>query len=440
MSDTLNNQGTRYELDGSIIMDEVEDTTPKVDTDADSTGEDDSVSEDSQTEESEDDVIDEGTEPSLESLQAMTTSLEWLRDIKYTISREGVSRADMQALAKIRSHLVTQGVELAPTPSLEDYAMATYLEERAGVNVSVAVESFASTMIATIKRWIAKLVEYVGQMVRWVAKEFMGEDAVKRKLTGKHKQILALQELRQRLFSIHSPTSLLAQEMDDQAGLLLSDDNLRNNRMTVAAFGSVTEDKIITDLVKKGTDTTKTMVSEIGNLKKDLESDSPTTTFDDKPIESLALRVIELDEFLKDQPNEQYVRQQLENRLFTDALPGHVLTVTPFNDLVQSYRKVHGDLKQIRKIDHHQDVDRVVGQLNDLMRAIGNISKLASGVKQYNNHKLQALRQRAAFETIYINRYYQSVKATTDDKTMASIKRTIESARSKINGLGVDNT
>jgi hypothetical protein len=422
-------QGTQYNLDGSVIITEVSSAIPVEDDET--TVEDD---------ESDDTTVDGDGEPSLEALQELTVALEWLRDVNYTISKKGVSRADMQALDRVRQRLVEHGVELTPAPSLENYAMAMYLEDRSGVNVHVATESFTATMVSTIRRWLTKLVDYVGAMTKWVIKEFIGEDIVKRKLTGKHNQILALQALRAKLVGINRPSSDVTAVMVEQGTLLLSDDNLRNNRFTVAAFGNSIEDKAFTQLVTDATVSVSEILTEVENLKSDLEGKTTQNSFNDSILTTLGIQVMDMEEFSKNQTKTNYVRSNLNTNLFSDKVPPHVIAVTPFDKVIQSYRSIYDDLRRVRKIDvvNGGGVEHTVGDLNELMRAIGNINRLTMYIKQYNNHKLQALRQRAAYETIYINRIYQDAKESKGDITVAAMKKAIDEVKKKINAFSAD--
>lgn len=97
------------------------------------------------------------------ALEAITA----LTDIHRTISVEGVSTHDVQAIERIRASLNESGFGLDNKVSLEGY-INLVTPYRSSLNVTVSNESILKTIADTIKNWIKLLYNAVVKALQWV--------------------------------------------------------------------------------------------------------------------------------------------------------------------------------------------------------------------------------------------------------------------------------
>jgi hypothetical protein len=110
---------------------------------------------------------------SQESLKALQLSLEGferdlgiLHQLHRTVSREGVSEADMATLMAIRERHLSQldlGVE----------GFGFFTQERSSLSLDIAQESFTRTVLDTIKAWFKKIMEFIKSSYRFLKKHLL---------------------------------------------------------------------------------------------------------------------------------------------------------------------------------------------------------------------------------------------------------------------------
>lgn len=99
------------------------------------------------------DVEEDGqTETSPIDSDEVTDRLQILSDLKSTIVDEGVSRDDVEAMNNVLHGYAE------PSIAVESYL---FTQQRSPMNIQLALEAVEGGIVATVKRWIAKLIEFV---------------------------------------------------------------------------------------------------------------------------------------------------------------------------------------------------------------------------------------------------------------------------------------
>lgn len=103
----------------------------------------------------------------LNKMDVALESITALTDISRTISVEGVSTHDIQAVETIRGNLTNCGFILDSKLSLEGYSKLV-TPYRSSLNLTVSNESILKTISETIKRWIKLLYDAVIRSLQWL--------------------------------------------------------------------------------------------------------------------------------------------------------------------------------------------------------------------------------------------------------------------------------
>lgn len=127
-----------------------------------------------------------------EDLKTVEKSVKWLTELHATVSAEGVSASDMATLGAIRDMLSPLHTDLALEPALESFS--TYTEERSSVNLDQGLESITRTVIRTIRTWLAKLMEFIRNTVRWLRKYTTADTVIQSKIDKYLKGIKRMQD------------------------------------------------------------------------------------------------------------------------------------------------------------------------------------------------------------------------------------------------------
>lgn len=109
-------------------------------------------------------------------LESLEKDITLLRHLQYTISREGVSEADINTLKTLQERHCEEISGLG----VEEFGFFT--PERSTLSLDVAQESFTRTLIATVKRWVKKILDFIKASYRFLKKHLLPEREVNRQI------------------------------------------------------------------------------------------------------------------------------------------------------------------------------------------------------------------------------------------------------------------
>lgn len=183
------------------------------------------------------DYVPEDTAVDEDALREVATSMEWLIDLSYTISKEGVSQSDMQALAEIRAKVMSYGMTVTPIPALEHFSVG-FTRQRSMLNTTISQEGILKTIVDTVKEWIRMFKDWIVKQIRRY-QDFKAND--ERMARAIESAVRKIERVRQDTQKLKGLTFGKYSEDDDELERfrteLLSNPKLPRNNMTLSALG-----------------------------------------------------------------------------------------------------------------------------------------------------------------------------------------------------------
>ena len=176
-------------------------------------------------------------EPNPDQLVAVHDSLNKLNDIHNTVSTEGISTYEIQALKSIRSDLMKSGVVLEETTSLENYEYL-FSETRSHLNKEISLESIKETIVKTIKAWIAKLIDLLAATLQWIKSMMVSWELTRGNLDKYNQSIGKLSDNFIKLYNIDPRSrARVDPQLKELALALLKEPALNRCMAGLTAFG-----------------------------------------------------------------------------------------------------------------------------------------------------------------------------------------------------------
>lgn len=332
-----------------------------------------------------------------------------LRNLEYTVSKEGVSKEDIRTLKSIQYTLSEQGVDFTGV-ALEDYTHGFFTDERSSVSLSIAQENFLGTMMRTVKEWIKKLIAFLGRMIDWAVSNILGEDMYGRKLSRGVNAWQRAKDVRVKAEILANTKRVTEREMDAYALSLLRSDRLTLNFVTLAAFGSVKAAKKIDTHAKDAMTGVSAVTKSIDNLKKDLENSSGAISVGNAATLKISMLANDFDDFIEPDRTRSSLADVLKPEVFERNILKETKTVTPYEDIVKEYNEMRKKFKSINNIRNEKGIAGLVDYMNDINKSIVDMSKIINVIKQINDVKLQVVGLYVNYENHYINKIIEHVK------------------------------
>lgn len=425
----------QYDLNGELI--EEAPFTPSVE---DHTPEEDSVV---STEEHEG-VFDWDTH--LEALNGETVSIEdvnkqmavfseaaiQLRNLEYTVSKEGVSKEDVRTLMSLQHTLAEQGVDFTGV-SLEDYTAGFFTEERSSVSITIAQESFMDTMVRTVKEWIKKLVAFIGRMIDWAVSNITGEAMYARNLKRSIDAFGRARDVRVKAEVLANTRNATKPIMTNYARELLGNERLRVNFATIAVFSSPASIKKMEKNNEDAVYAAKDLTKNIDKLKNDLGNLRGVITFSGKPTYDIMNLAKESLAFVEPDASKRDLTGVVKPDVFERDILEQVGKVTPFEDIVKEYGEMRKKLKMITKVNNKEKIKELTEYLNAINTTITELGNILSVAKQINDIKLQVIGLYVNYENHYINNILRITREDIKDNGVSDrITRMVNEVRESI--------
>lgn len=348
------------------------------------------------------------------SVENYQQEVNLLNSLYYTVSKEGVSQEDIQTLKKLQVRLFGDG----PLPDgigIEDFDELLYTEERSSVSLSVANESFLATMVQTVKEWIKKIIAFIGRMIEWVAKNIWSEARFKHQMQLGLKRYEIAKDARVKAETFAGTQSKTKPIMLKYANELLKSDRIQINFATLAAFGNVAVTKEIAEYTRLAIVTSRNLTGELKELKKALETNQSNVQLSNHTLKRITKLSGKMDEITRRHTNMSVVASKVNTRVFENGIPEKTKEVTPFEEVAKEYSNMRDVFKSVNKVNNEKNITYLVDYMNQVMKAITDIGKILSSIRDINNIKLQVVSIFLNYENHYANLIMRIIKENTSD-------------------------
>lgn len=364
----------------------------------------------------------------IHAMESYQLHAQQLTSLYHTVAIEGVSQSDIETLSALHETLVGH----APAVSVEGYQALYYTGVRSGVSLSIANESFAQTLVQTIKAWINRLVEFIGRVIEWTVKTLFGEKKYTLFMDRHRSTWKKANDARRKVQQLMGTHPSIPNEMQQHADKLLNGEALVYSPALEAAFGDkktlreIAHERVA--LVKLAADVSK----QIDALKKDLSDDGPIKATD-KPMLAIAIQRSVFEDFVA---SNDTVRNSITTHwrtVFDDPPPSTVAQVTPFEEVVAEYHVMRRRLKEIKSINRKERLPEIVGYINEITTCVSDLGTVISALKTINDTKLQVLSLYVNYENYYLNQLYLAAKQEHADKGLfEQVERVINEIRTNV--------
>lgn len=361
------------------------------------------------------------------------TSMEWLTDLHDTVSQEGVSQADIQALHQIRSTLMGVGVAFDPTPAIENHPVMSYFEERSSMNVDVGLEGIAQTIIQTIRTWLRKLVDYIQKIYKWFKKTMRGEERM-HDLLKIHSNIFAIARAARKEMVSTSRMPLSSDASDKLKSAqndFLTGLQLPKSPLQLAILGHQ-EYAVRLRALEKDSQAlarmTLGMVEELGSIL----STSPSTTDrlnDDAKVVGVML-IEEVETLETEMAQRNYLVRNINHLrndkgrsydVFEESLPSVSTRVSSYEELFDVYDELVKMLKELQRANFQgkgedKDLSREVSHvLQETSKHVDQLKTLGTFFYNATRLKLKTMKAWYEYEQAAMSKTYHDLKSTAPD-------------------------
>ena len=350
--------------------------------------------------------------------QALSVTVECLkatRDLYHTISQEGVSAADVQALRSIRARMAPY-MTLNPRIALEDYE-GMFTPNRSMINQVVSQEATLAEVGVTLKEWFFKFLDYIIKIVDWCRLVWNSEGLIRMRLGLIDSNIQSMYNAFEDLIKRNAAMGRdLTPELNKIAGLVLSDPKLDRTPGIIMGFGKTS----FASNLKNGADvrnvdnnidyTFNHLMKTISSLKNHIENNKPMAI-------GYNFSLVINDQ--ADTLDELFVAST-EKDFFMDNLgldfwqhPKR-LTIRPTFYPAHNIGQVQRLSKEFRTIKRNTNFDKL-SEIDILVQAVENITGSVNGLERVITSKQKLLNDYYKASATYANFYIRGRDMLMDE-------------------------
>lgn len=328
-------------------------------------------------------AVEPATVPDVDAGQALTTSVECLRaivDLYHTISIEGVSAADIQALRNIKAKM--DPYRTLPTKvALEAYE-GMFTPMRTMINQTVSQEATLEEIGMTLKEWFFKIVDFVVKVVDWCRVAWNSEDAIKLRLKAIDHN---LQSMANQCMEVIKRNKTAGRDLNAQlqeiALLVLRDPKLPRTAATVMAFGRKIPGgaEAISAMDKTVAYTVTKLVKDIASLKSHIENNDHNSSIAYDYGQDIQTEADGLERLLFSEDDEDYLVTRLGKKFweYPNLLVGRPIYPPSTNiKQVQQIAEAFRGIKRNANFDDLKDVDSVVKAVSNITESIQGLERI----------------------------------------------------------------
>lgn len=336
-------------------------------------------------------------ESELQHLNDARVALEHLVSLHYTISRRGVSRGDVDSVLKTRANLESKGFVLTPLVSIEAYGAQHYTDDRSGVNLTLAQESFKQTIVNVIRAILRKLMDFINRVVRFFRRHLMSEDRMELLLDKAVRRLEATIETNTRLENVYGVPGNYRELWTNHHDKLMSGKNFPMSRMAITMIGGSKQGRM-EDLDAVFFDIPKAAAGIVA-VTEELMSYLLDPELEDAQIDINRLRAIsnvqvELDKFNIIEPNVKFTgtSDTAAYPLIRSVKANKDLTlVYTYQMYLDTYEQVNDHLKTANRTQGKEDIDGLADIVAALSQSIDDLGKVINAIVETNKLKVKII-------------------------------------------------
>lgn len=370
-------------------------------------------------------VVDPYEDGDVESAQQVAVALEWLRDLHGSVRRYGVSQHDLHALNDIRSSLEGHGIEMDVAPALEHYPVGSFMPERSSVNMDVAVEGIAQTMVRTIRQWIRQLIDYIQKMLKWALRHVGNEAALQNAFDRKIKAIEKVRKNSQDLEQLFTPSNDVGVKLTKYHKQLLEGKVWDGSTIELAAFGEPSADQQVGEvsrtLHRRAPDLQKTIDALGIFLADETQGQLDIST---QTLTVIAQCADQASSLQAASPTVNHTAKTVGDQVLSQPIPQRLRQVEPYDYLWDVYRQMEKALKRMNRLNNDADIDGLSTVLSSLTRGVDHVYQLGTMLMRFNKKREKVLAaiynyEKQRFTWLWMDAYHTANDGSTTDKLNA---------------------
>lgn len=367
------------------------------------------------------------------ALHVAVECLQTLADITRTIKREGVSKADIQALRAVQTRMEPYA-RLPTKVALEAYE-GLFTPSRTMINQTVSQEASLTEFGKTLKEWFFIFVDFIIRVTDWCRKVYNSEDAIRARLKMMDVQLMSAYNQMNQLaeYSKKQGRNPL-DHLDDLATAILTDPKLVQSRSMIIAFnvnkntsGLKNVDSMVDRYVANS-------LKDISSLKTHIEQNKPGSVSGWPGVEINSL-ADQLEALTVAQDEKDYLIKAVTLDFWRN--PRGLVTREIFapSHNIEQVQKIAKEIRGIKRnanFDELKEIDIVVQAIDDLTKTVSGLERIIKFKQQLYSDYYKASATYANFyirardsisEEVRVNLVDDKIKVILDklDKTWAEL-------------------
>ena len=360
-------------------------------------------------------------------------ALEWLVDLQRTVSQEGASRHDIVAMNEICGKLQGLGMSVTLGTGLEAYGPSHFTPNRSMLNQKLGLEGIGATILATIKGWIQKLIDYVIDAYKWF-RALQSKDAVisakLEKAIRKVEKVLEETDRQIRFFKYDS--TMHDVELKKFVMQLREGKHLQRTHMTAAAFGYGRYLDPINNLQRSLGWYAERFAFYIHVLQQYLNGDVNRLNISTALVDGLRNQVITVQAWMESQPDAKFLDPFVTFETLSAPINRKTRTAVKWESLLEIYTDGSKALKDIRRInaamDDPDEAQAVAEIVRILSEAFVNIGKLINVFSEFNRVQLAVVDTYWKFASRRYTLFMTTIRDNPLDGVVNDLSRKAETA------------
>lgn len=360
-------------------------------------------------------------------------ALEWLVDLQRTVSQEGASRHDIVAMQDICTKLQGIGLGVTMTVGLEAYGPAHFTPNRSMLNQRLGLEGIGATILATIKGWIQKLIDYVIDAYKWFRNLQSRDAVVSKKLESAIAKVeKVIEETDRQIRFAKFDSKMHDVELKKFVMELREGRHLQRNALTGAAFGYGCWLEPILDLHRDCRLYVAAFSTYLATLKSYLEGDSVTLDVNSALVDELRNMVTTAQSWKTLDPNPKFFNDIVTFECLSAPINSKTRKAVHWEALLEIYTDSGKALKEVRRINaattDPAEAQRVSEVIRELSEAFANIGKLINVFSEFNHAQLAVIDAYWKFASRRYTLFIQTLRDNPLDGAVAEMSRKAEAA------------
>lgn len=316
-----------------------------------------------------------------DALQVAVECIRTLADLHRTISVEGVSKADVQALRAIQTRMAPYA-RLPSKVALEAYE-GMFTPTRSMINQTISQEATLAEIGKTVKEWFFIFVDFIIRVADWCRKVWNSEELIR----GRLKMMdMYLQPMCNQLMELIKYDATFGRKpLDDLLNLadtVLDDPKLPRTESMLQAFNVSKGNSLPGAAIKnidRSTDANfDRLMKEVASLKSHIEQNKPMSIGVSYDLE-FGINAQLLQEMTVAMDDPEFFKQKVRRDFWTDPkkLISRPIFAPSHNiEQVQRLAKEIRGIKRNANFDDLSEVDVIVKTIENLSQSVKHLEEI----------------------------------------------------------------